>query len=76
MTAKEKASEMIAEFTRQCEYNCQPSTVDGIAKENALYMVNDIIKEYHKLNEKFSIDFNPTLKYYYEVKFYINKFND
>lgn len=44
MNPKWKSKELIEKFTHECEYNCQPSTVKGIAIKCALICVDEVLK--------------------------------
>ncbi len=43
MTPKEKAEELYRKMVYQIEWNAQPSTVKGVAKQCALIAVDEII---------------------------------
>jgi hypothetical protein len=44
MTPKEKAKELVEKIIFQIKYNTQPSTVQFVAKQCALIVVDEIIK--------------------------------
>jgi hypothetical protein len=44
MTPKEKADELCRRMLYQIEWNAQPSTVKGVAKQCALIAVDEIVK--------------------------------
>jgi len=44
MTPKEKADELCKKMLYQIEWNAEPSTVKGVAKECALIAVDEILK--------------------------------
>ena len=67
MTPKEKADELCRKMLYQIEWNSQPSTVKGVAKQCALIAVDEIIKA-HVHNEGVS-----HLKWWEEVKQEIEK---
>jgi hypothetical protein len=45
MTPKEKAKELCRRMLYQIEWNAQPSTVKGVAKQCALIAVDELIKD-------------------------------
>jgi hypothetical protein len=45
MTPKEKADELCKKMLYQIEWNTQPSTVKGVAKQCALILVDEMLKD-------------------------------
>ena len=45
MTPKEKADELCKKMLYQIEWNAQPSTVKGVAKQCALILVDEMLKD-------------------------------
>jgi hypothetical protein len=64
MTPKEKAEELCRKMLFQIEWNAQPSTVKGIAKECALIAVDEILL--HEKNNHSVLD--KSTDYWEEVK--------
>lgn len=50
MTPKEKAEEICRKMLYQIEWNAQPSTVKGVAKQCALIAVDEMINELEGTN--------------------------
>jgi hypothetical protein len=72
MKPKEKAEEICKKMLYQIEWNAQPSTVKGVAKECALIAVTEIINSNPHSNP-FNTDVYPTMQYWIEVKQEIEK---
>ena len=68
MTPKEKAEELCRKMLYEIEWNAQPSTVKGVAKQCALIAVEEIIQELDHLPFD-DQDFGTfKMKYWQEVK--------
>lgn len=50
MTPKEKADDLCGKMLYQIEWNAQPSTVKGVAKQCALICVEEIISNREKVH--------------------------
>jgi len=51
MTPEKKAKELIKRFTKEIEFNCQPSLVPMVAKMNSLILVDEVLQELCEANE-------------------------
>ena len=49
MTPKEKAQELYSKMLYQIEWNAQPSTVKGVAKQCAMIAVDEILNNNNKI---------------------------
>lgn len=56
MTPKEKADELCRKMLYQIEWNAQPSTVKGVAKQCALIAVEEIINHHSQEQGLYRID--------------------
>ena len=72
MTPKEKANEICNKMLYQIEWNAQPSTVKGVAKQCALIAVHEIINEYDRYLQSCNTN-DLAIKYWEEVKQEIEK---
>jgi hypothetical protein len=43
MTPEKKAKELIRKFTKEIEFNCQPSLVPMVAKKNAMIAAQEVM---------------------------------
>jgi hypothetical protein len=66
MTPKEKADELCKKMLYQIEWNAQPSTVKGVAKQCALIAVDEILDDdVYDMSEDL---FEKRILYWEEVK--------
>ena len=71
MTPKEKAEELCRKMVYQIEWNAQPSTVKGVAKQCALIAVDEVM---HILNVlPYGMEYLSHINYWEEVKEEIEK---
>jgi len=70
MTPKEKAEEICQKMLFQIEWNAQPSTVKGVAKQCALIAVDEILSfmDRFDLDRDMSIQFNRWQEVKQEIK--------
>ncbi len=74
MTPQEKAQEICNKMLFQIQYNAQPSTVNGVTKECALIVVNELIESHLLLTT--THDQEPSIRcktYWQKVKSEIEK---
>lgn len=50
--SRETAKQIFAKIKKQIEFNCQPSTVNGVVKQCAIIYVNGIIEALKTSSEK------------------------
>jgi uncharacterized protein YjaZ len=43
MSPEKKAKELIRKFTKEIEFNCQPSLVEMVAKKNAMIAAQEVM---------------------------------
>jgi hypothetical protein len=73
MTPKEKAKELFDKMVFQIEWNAQPSTVNGVAKQCVLIAVDEIINNNSKIPGLLTQDTMHNTWYWQEVKQEIEK---
>ena len=81
MTPKEKAKELFDKMIYQIEWNAQPSTVKGVAKQCALIAVDETLNMFIETHNKFielsmlkgNVKETATYIYWQDVKHEIEK---
>ena len=71
MTPKEKADELYRKMVYQIEWNAQPSTVKGVAKQCTLIAVDEVVAQ---IEPSVSMDvISARIEYWQQVKQEIEK---
>ena len=73
MTVKDKANEIYNQFKKQIEFNCQPSTVNGVVKQCAIIHVKGIIEELESLQYRLPSNIRDKRIYWQQVLTELNK---